>query len=381
MATTVSLTSRPWSRRSIAHDRDDLVTVDQSAIGIDRQHAVGVTVEGEPGIGPSLDDRLLEVLGVGGSAAGVDVGAVGLVVEHLHDRAEGPQHLRRRSRWRRRWRSRSPATSRLGRDPRSTRRPSRPIGSPRSSRRRPSRRPRRCGRRAAPGARAARAAPTRAPSPRSSVSLRPPGANSFTPLSSNRLWEAEMTAPAPPSVAANQATAGVGTTPNEVTCAPSDVSPATSADSTNGPDNRVSRPTTNCDPPEHREPRRDPAPSTSSRCQVEVGDTANPVSTELEHGRTMPEGGAVRSCPRLPLGVLRSLPCLLEPVLLRFLLTGVAREEAGLLQRGPQLRVDLDQGPGDAEPEGTGLAASDRRRRGSRRCCRPRSAPWPGAAR
>ena len=33
------------------HDRDDLVAVDQSAIGIDRQHAVGVTVEGEPGIG------------------------------------------------------------------------------------------------------------------------------------------------------------------------------------------------------------------------------------------------------------------------------------------------------------------------------------------
>ena len=118
----------------------------------------------------------------------------------------------------------------------------------------------------------------------SSVSFRPPGANSFTPLSSKRLCDAEITAPAACSSAASHATAGVGTTPSDVTCTPSDVSPATNADSSNGPDSRVSRPTTNCHPPstacggaterEHQ-----------LRREVEVGDAANAVSPELQHGR------------------------------------------------------------------------------------------------
>ena len=74
-------------------DGDDLVAVDEPAVGIDRQHPVGVTIEGEPGVGTALDHRLLQVLRVGGPAPRVDVRAVGFVVEHLDGRAEGTQHL------------------------------------------------------------------------------------------------------------------------------------------------------------------------------------------------------------------------------------------------------------------------------------------------
>src|SRR6202012_1840927 len=47
---------------------------------------------------------------------------------------------------------------------------------------------------------------------------------------------------------------------------------------------------------------------------------------------------------------------LLEAVLLRFLLAGVAGEETGALQRATQFGVDLAQAAGDAEAHGAGLA-------------------------
>ena len=59
---------------------------------------------------------------------------------------------------------------------------------------------------------------------------------------------------------------------------------------------------------------------------------------------------------RSALGVLRGLAGLLEAVLLALLLARVAREEAGLLELGAQLGVELDERPGDAEAQGAGLA-------------------------
>src|SRR4029453_7342054 len=56
------------------------------------------------------------------------------------------------------------------------------------------------------------------------------------------------------------------------------------------------------------------------------------------------------------LGVLGRLAGLLEPVLLALDLAGVAGEEATLLQLGPQLLVEVDQGPGDGVAQGAGLA-------------------------
>src|SRR5439155_25207738 len=54
---------------------------------------------------------------------------------------------------------------------------------------------------------------------------------------------------------------------------------------------------------------------------------------------------------------LRSLSGLLAAVVLALLLTRVARGHARLLQSRPRLGVELDQGAGDPETEGTGLPA------------------------
>ena len=177
-------------------DGDDLVAVDEPAVGVDGEHPVGVAVEGEPDVGAALDHGLLQVLRVGRAAAGVDVGAVGLVVEDLHGRPERPQHLGR---------DRGGGT--VGavdheRQPLEAaavdraRAPSRPSGSTASD---PST--------TVPTASPVRAAPARSWASSacssassavstSSVSLRPPAANSLMPLSSNGLCDAEITAPA-----------------------------------------------------------------------------------------------------------------------------------------------------------------------------------------
>src|SRR4030081_1522744 len=56
------------------------------------------------------------------------------------------------------------------------------------------------------------------------------------------------------------------------------------------------------------------------------------------------------------LGVLRRLASALQAVLLPFLLARIARQEAGLLQYGAQLRVVLEQGARDAVGDRPGLA-------------------------
>src|ERR1700674_467750 len=60
----------------------------------------------------------------------------------------------------------------------------------------------------------------------------------------------------------------------------------------------------------------------------------------------------------LPLGVLGSLPCPLQSVLLALLHARVAREQSGLLQGWPEVRVVLDECSGDAVRDRTGLATS-----------------------
>src|SRR6185369_3794793 len=59
---------------------------------------------------------------------------------------------------------------------------------------------------------------------------------------------------------------------------------------------------------------------------------------------------------RSALGVLRRLAGLLEPVLLALLDPRVTGEEAGLLERGPVVGVELAEGPGDREAQRAGLA-------------------------
>src|SRR3569833_1492733 len=56
------------------------------------------------------------------------------------------------------------------------------------------------------------------------------------------------------------------------------------------------------------------------------------------------------------LGVLRSLAGLLQAVLLALRDAGVTGKEAGLLQGGTVLGLDLDERPGDGQTQGAGLA-------------------------
>jgi hypothetical protein len=76
-------------------DRQHLVAVDEVAVLVDRDHAVGVAVEREPRVRAGGYDRLLKLGGGGRSAAGVDVGAVGLGVQHAHPRPLNAQRPRR----------------------------------------------------------------------------------------------------------------------------------------------------------------------------------------------------------------------------------------------------------------------------------------------
>ena len=76
-------------------DADDVVAVDELALGVDGQDAVGVAVEGQAEVGAPLRHRLLQVAGIGRAAPGVDVGAVGLRVQHRDLGAERLEHERR----------------------------------------------------------------------------------------------------------------------------------------------------------------------------------------------------------------------------------------------------------------------------------------------
>ncbi len=74
-------------------DGQDLVTVDQGAAGVHREAAVGVAVVCDARVGPDLDNLGLQVLGVRGPAAVVDVEAIGLGVQGHHLGAQQPQRL------------------------------------------------------------------------------------------------------------------------------------------------------------------------------------------------------------------------------------------------------------------------------------------------
>ena len=100
--------------------------------------------------------------------------------------------------------------------------------------------------------------------------------------------------------------------------------------------------------------------------ELGVGDAADAVGAEAQASRgDPPSDQRLEYC-----GALRAF---LRPYFLLSFSRGVAGEEAGLLQRGPQLGVELDERPGDAEAQGAGLAADAaavdawRRRRRPRR--------------
>ena len=97
-----------------------------------------------------------------------------------------------------------------------------------------------------------------------SLSLRPPGANSFTPLSCHGLCDAETTAPATCSSTHQRATAGVGTTPRSTTAPPARRTPRCKASTRSGPEALVSRPAANPSPPRTSAAAR-PSASTASR--------------------------------------------------------------------------------------------------------------------
>ena len=66
---------------------------------VDREAPVGVAVEGEAGVGPVLDDGLLQVVEVRRAAVVVDVEAVGLGVDRDDRGAELLEHLAARPRY------------------------------------------------------------------------------------------------------------------------------------------------------------------------------------------------------------------------------------------------------------------------------------------
>src|SRR5437870_766950 len=121
--------------------------------------------------------------------------------------------------------------------------------------------------------------------------------------------------------------------------------PAARAASSIGPDRRVSRPIRKGLPfwPSTRAAAR-PRARTSSGVSSVLATPRRP---------SVPNRSVMKG---LALGVLRRLAGLLQAVLLALLLPRVAGQEAGLLQRGPHLGVELDQAPGDAEAQRTRLA-------------------------
>src|SRR5690606_24017530 len=75
-------------------DRQDLVAVDDLALGGAGDQAVGVTVVGHAQVGTSGQDVGGQVLRVVGADAGVDVGAVGDRGDRGDRRAQAPQDRR-----------------------------------------------------------------------------------------------------------------------------------------------------------------------------------------------------------------------------------------------------------------------------------------------
>src|SRR5262249_53517760 len=153
----------------------------------------------------------------------------------------------------------------------------------------------------------------------------------------------EITAAGASTASARWATPGGGSTPTRTTSAPSLHNPATSAASSNGPERRVSRPTTN----------GWSAPITRAAAPPSAVTTSG-VRSRLATPRipSVPNRSVMQPrCYALPLRVLRRLAGLLEPVLATLLLAGVAREQARFLERRAQLVVEGGERAGDAESQ------------------------------
>ena len=94
----LQLTGLPHRQRE---DGQDLVAVDDLAVRVDREAAVGVAVEGEADVGTVLEDCLLQHVEVGRAAAVVDVDPVGLRADRVrrrHPRRAAPGDRPRRRR-------------------------------------------------------------------------------------------------------------------------------------------------------------------------------------------------------------------------------------------------------------------------------------------
>ena len=67
----------------VIHRRDghDLVAIDQLAVFVAEQDAVGIAIVGDTDVRLALAGELLDLLGMGASAVGVDVCAVRMVVD------------------------------------------------------------------------------------------------------------------------------------------------------------------------------------------------------------------------------------------------------------------------------------------------------------
>ena len=224
------------AQAEVAHDRDDdgtageqapleqvegeqgeeLVPVHELAGVVDREHAVGVTVEGDPERRSRGDDGLLQLLEMGRAALGVDVDPVRLGGENLVGQHRGARAQPARRCWPRRWHSRSRSRGRNGPPPRPRRRDARHSST---------------GPRGPTAPRRGRFGPTpwfapEEPSRSSScwmatstsvASLVPPAPRSLMPLSRNGLCEADTIAAGTPRSAASQARPGVGMTPTSTT--------------------------------------------------------------------------------------------------------------------------------------------------------------------
>ena len=93
VTTTVLPASLPRSARSVANSDSSSSPVASAPRVVDGQQPVGVTVEGEPDIGAARGDLGGEGFGVGGAAAVVDVGAVGVDGDGHDVGAETGEHL------------------------------------------------------------------------------------------------------------------------------------------------------------------------------------------------------------------------------------------------------------------------------------------------
>src|SRR5688572_24766161 len=188
----------------------------------------------------------------------------------------------------------------------------------------------------------------------SSASLWPPRAKNLMPLSGIGLWLAEIITPRSTSrISVRKATPGVGSTLASITSTPALARPAITAAARNSPDARGSRPTTAVG----RCPWNAPASPRTCAAATDRSSASSAVRSRFATPRT-PSVPKMRPTvvPGSALAVLRRLASLLQSVLLALLRAGVAREEAGPLERGAvAVLVDLVQGAGDRQPQRAGL--------------------------